>query len=73
MVHRSQRTHAAGSTSPIAAKTITAPSTAFGRYCTGSVRNSKMRSTVMAAMRPATWLRAPMPSFTAVLRRLEGR
>ena len=29
------------SISPIAAKTITAPSTAFGRYCTGSVRKSE--------------------------------
>ena len=34
--------------SPIAAETITAPSTALGRYCTGSVRKSTITSTVAA-------------------------
>ena len=42
-----------GSTSPIAAKTMTAPSTAFGRYCTGSVRRSRITATAEAAKRPA--------------------
>ena len=37
---------AARSTRPIAAETITAPSTAFGRYCIGSVRNSRTTTTV---------------------------
>ena len=43
---RRARARRCGSMSPIAAETITAPSTAFGRYCTGSVRKSRITSTV---------------------------
>ena len=58
---------AAGSTRPIAAETITAPSTALGRYCTGSVRNEQERPRPRRPRAsPAIWLRAPIASFTAV-------
>ena len=57
---------AAGSAMLIAAETSTAPSTALGRYCTGSVRKSRTTTTVLAANSPAICVRAPIASFTAV-------
>ena len=57
---------AAGSTMLIATETSTAPSTALGRYCTGSVRKSRTTTTVPAANSPAICVRAPIASFTAV-------
>ena len=50
----------------IPATTMTAPRTACGRYCTGSVRKSRITTTAPAANRPAIWVRAPIASFTAV-------
>ncbi len=43
-----------------------APSTALGRYATGPVRSTSTSATAPAATSPATWVRAPMSSFTAV-------
>ena len=56
----------AGSIRPIAAATITAPSTALGRSAIGPVRNRITSTIAPAAISPAIWLRAPMPSLTAV-------
>ena len=61
-----QRAPGAGVDEPDAAATITAPSTAFGRSAIGPVRNSRTSTTTPAASSPATWLRAPIASLTAV-------
>ena len=45
---------------------MTAASTAVGRYCTGSVRKSRITTIAPAAKKPAIWVRAPIASFTAV-------
>ena len=63
---RASDRHCAGSISFEAAYTITAPSTAEGRYWMGPVRNSRMTAMVAAAASPLTWLVAPMSSLTAV-------
>ena len=57
---------ASGSTMLIPAATITAPSTACGRYCTGAVRKRRITTIDPAAKRPAICVRAPIASFTAV-------
>ena len=54
------------STRPMAADTITAPSTAEGRYDIGVVRNRSTKAMVPAATSPAICVRAPIWSFTAV-------
>ena len=64
-VDRRERRQAAASTMPIPAATITAPSTACGRYWTGSVRKRRTTTTVAAENRPAICVRAPIESFTA--------
>src|SRR6478609_9696073 len=58
--------HCTGSISLAAAYTMTAPSTAEGRYSIGAVRKSRMTTIVPAAASPLTWLVAPMSSLTAV-------
>ena len=63
---RASSRHCAGSISFAAAYTMTAPSTAEGRYSMGAVRNSRMTAIVAAAASPLTWLVAPMSSLTAV-------
>ena len=57
---------APGSTRPIAAETMTAPSTADGKYDIGVVRNRSTRAIAPAATSPAICVRAPIWSFTAV-------
>ena len=54
------------STSPRAAATMTAPRVALGRYCMGSVSNNSTTVMDPAASSPASWVRAPIWSLTAV-------
>jgi hypothetical protein len=63
---RASDRHWPGSISLKAAKTITAPRTADGRYSIGPVRNSRMAPIITAAVSPLTWLVAPISSLTAV-------
>ena len=65
-VDRREARQAAGSTMLIPAATMTAPRTAWGRYCTGWVRKRRTTTIAPAENRPATWVRAPTASFTAV-------
>ena len=63
---RARSRHCPTSISLAAAYTMTAPSTADGRYWMGPVRNSRMTAMVPAEAIPLTWLVAPMSSLTAV-------
>jgi hypothetical protein len=56
----------AGSISPMAAATITAPRAALGRYCIGSVRKSSTQAMAPAPISPEIWVRPPIWSLTAV-------
>ena len=43
---------------------MTAPSTALGRYCIGSVKKSRTSAIVAVAVKPAIWVRAPVWALT---------